>query len=84
LGARHVLIAENLPLDGGGEWRKLAHLDETEELLTGNVGVCPDRHHDGEVSGGLEAQEVVALRMRKSSESGMQAREDEDDGKVKS
>jgi hypothetical protein len=81
LGARHGLLAGNLPLDGGGERRKLARLDETEELLAGNVGACPVRHHDGGVSGGLEAQEAVALRMRKSSESGMRAREEEDDGK---
>jgi hypothetical protein len=41
LGARHGLVARYLPLDGDSERRKLARLDETEELLTGNVGVCP-------------------------------------------
>jgi hypothetical protein len=29
----------------------------------------------------MEAQQAVALRMRKSSESGMRVREEEDDGK---
>jgi hypothetical protein len=84
LGARHGLIAGDLPLDGGGERGKLAHLDETEKLLAGNVGACPVRHHDGGVSGGLEAQEVVALRMRKNSESRVRGQEEEDDGKAKS
>jgi hypothetical protein len=41
LGARHGLVARYLPLDGDSERKKLARLDETEELLTGNVGVCP-------------------------------------------
>jgi hypothetical protein len=84
LGARHRLVAGDLPLDGSGERKKLARLDETEELLAGNVGACPVRHRDGGVSGGLGAQGAVALRMRKSSESRMQVREDEDDGKLKS
>jgi hypothetical protein len=70
-GARHGLIAGNLPLHGDGERRKLDRLDETEELLAGNVGACPVQHHGGGVSGGLEAQEAMALRMRKSSESRM-------------
>jgi hypothetical protein len=60
LGARHGLVTGDLPLHSGGEWRKLARLDETEKLLAGNVGACPVRHHGGGVSGGLEAQEVVA------------------------
>jgi hypothetical protein len=38
LGARHGLVTEDLPLDGGGERRKLSRLDKTEELLMGNVG----------------------------------------------
>jgi hypothetical protein len=63
LGARHGLVAGNLPLDNGGEHRKLARLNETKELLAGNVGVCLVRHRDGGVSGGLEAQEAVALQM---------------------
>jgi hypothetical protein len=33
--------------------------------------------------GGLEAQEVVVLRMRKNSESRVRAREEENDGKLK-
>jgi hypothetical protein len=49
----------------------LAHLDETKELLAGHVGARPVRHRGNEVSGGLEAQEKVALRMRESPESGM-------------
>jgi hypothetical protein len=73
LGARHGLVAGNLPLDGGGERRKLARLNETEELLARNVGACPVRHRGGGASGGLEAQEAVVPRMRKSLESGMQA-----------
>jgi hypothetical protein len=84
LGARHGLVAGDLPLDDGGEWGKLARLDETEKLLVGNVGACPVRHRDGGVSGGLEAQEAVALRMRKSSENRVRVREEEDDRKVKS
>jgi hypothetical protein len=35
LGARHGLVAGELPLNGGSEWRKLARLDKTEELLVG-------------------------------------------------
>jgi hypothetical protein len=35
LGARHGLVARNLPLDGGGERRKLARFDKTEKLLVG-------------------------------------------------
>jgi hypothetical protein len=38
----------------------LACLNETEELLAGNVGACPVRHHGSGVLGGLEAQEAVA------------------------
>jgi hypothetical protein len=83
-GARHGFVVGNLSLNGGGEWRKLAHLNEMEELLAGNIGACPVRHRDGEVSGGLEAQEAVELWMRTSSESGGRAREDEDVGKAKS
>jgi hypothetical protein len=39
LGAWHGLVG-GLPLNGGSERRKLARLDKTEELLTGNVGAC--------------------------------------------
>jgi hypothetical protein len=35
LGARHGLVARNLPLDGSSERRKLARFDKTEELLVG-------------------------------------------------
>jgi hypothetical protein len=70
LGARHGLIAGNLPLASGGEWRKLARLDETEELLAGNIGVCPVRHRGGGVSGGLGAQEAVALRSERARRAG--------------
>jgi hypothetical protein len=55
LGARHGLVAGNLPLDGGSERRKLARLDETEELVTENVGACPVQHRGSGVPGGLEA-----------------------------
>jgi hypothetical protein len=48
----------------------------------GNVGACPVRHRGSGVSGGLEAQEAVALRMWKNSKSRVRAREEEDDGKV--
>jgi hypothetical protein len=60
---RHGLVTGNPPLHGGGERRKLACLDETEELLAGHVGARPVRHHGGGVSGGLGVQETVALRM---------------------
>jgi hypothetical protein len=83
-GGRHGRIVGNLPLHGSVEQRKLARLNEMEELLVGHVGARPVRHRGGGVSSGLEAQEAVALRMRKSAESGMRVREEEDDGKVKS
>jgi hypothetical protein len=84
LGARHGLVAGNPPLHGGCEQRKLARLDEMEELLVRHVGARPVRHRGGGVSGGFGAQEAVVLRMRKSTESGMRAREEEDNGKEKS
>jgi hypothetical protein len=67
LGVRHGLVAGDLPLDGGGEWRKLSLLDKMEELLAGNVGTRPVRHRDSGVLGGLEAQRAVVLLMRKNS-----------------
>jgi hypothetical protein len=68
-----------------GEWKKLARLDKTEELLTGDIGARPIRHHDSEVLGALEARAVVLLRMRKRSEHRVQVREEEEeDGKAKS
>jgi hypothetical protein len=68
------LVTGNLPLHGGGERRKLVHFDETHQLLAGHIGAHPVRHHSGGVSGGLKAQVMVALRMRRSAGSGMQAR----------
>jgi hypothetical protein len=70
----HGLIAENPPLHGGGEQRMLACLDETQQLLAGHIRACPVWHRGSGVSGRLKAQEVVALRMRKSTESRMRAR----------
>jgi hypothetical protein len=85
LGARHGLVAGNPPLDGVSEWRKLARLDKTEELLAGNVGARLVRHHGSKVLGGLEAKAAAVLRMRKSSERRGQVREEEEeDGKAKS
>jgi hypothetical protein len=55
LGGRHGLVSGDDRLDSVGEGRKLARLDETEELLAGDVGAHPIRHHNGEVLGGLEA-----------------------------
>jgi hypothetical protein len=83
LGARHGLVAGNLPLNSAGERRKLARLDETEELLAREVGAHPVRHRS-RGSGGLEVQEAVARRMQKNSESRELARDEEDDGKTKS
>jgi hypothetical protein len=71
LGARHGLFTRNLPLHGGGERRKLAHLDEMQQLLAGHVGARPVQHRGGGISGGLEVQEVTALRMRRSAGSRM-------------
>jgi hypothetical protein len=84
MGARHGLVAGNLLLNSGNEQRKLAHLDKTEELVTRNVGACPVRHHGSGVSGGLEAQQAVVLRMWKNSKSRERAREEENDGEAKS
>jgi hypothetical protein len=69
LGSQHGLIVGDLPLDGGSERRKLAHLDKMEELLAGNVGAYPVRHRGSGVPGGLEAQETATLWMGKNSES---------------
>jgi hypothetical protein len=68
--ARHGLVAGNLPLHDGGEWRKLDRLDETKQLLAGHIGPRPVRHRSGKVSGVLVAQEVAALWMRKSTRGG--------------
>jgi hypothetical protein len=45
----------------------LARLDKTEELLAGNIGAHPVRHRGSKVLGGLEAQAVALLQMRKIS-----------------
>jgi hypothetical protein len=83
--ARHGLIGENDPLDGIGEGRKLAHLDQMEELLVGDIGARPVGHHDSEVLGELEAHTTAVLRMRKNSERKWQVREEEEaDGEAKS
>jgi hypothetical protein len=66
--ARHGLVGGDDPLDGVGEGRKLARLDQTEELLMGDIGACPIRHHNDEVLGELEAQAVAVLWMWKNSE----------------
>jgi hypothetical protein len=63
LGARHGLITGNPPLHNGGERRKLARLNEMEELIAGHVGAHPVRHRGGGVSDRLRAQEAVALRV---------------------
>jgi hypothetical protein len=47
---------------------QLVYLDEIKELLAGDVGARPVRHHDGEVSGRLKMQEAVVLWLQKNSE----------------
>jgi hypothetical protein len=68
LGAWHGLIDGDNPLNSVGEGRKLARLDETKELLAGDVGARPVRHHSGEAFGEPEAHAAVMLWMRKNSE----------------
>jgi hypothetical protein len=82
--AWHRLVGGNDPLDGIGEGRKLAHLDQTEELLVGDIGARPVGNHDSEVLGELEAHTAAVLRMRKNSERKGQVREEEADGEAKS
>jgi hypothetical protein len=62
----------------------MSRFDKVEELLAGNIGACPFRHHDGEALGGMEAQAAAAWRMQKSSERRGQTREEEEDGMAKS
>jgi hypothetical protein len=82
---RHGLVDGDASLDSVGEGRKLAHLDQTEELLVKDIGARPVRHHDGEVLCELEAQTAAVLWMRKNSECKGQAREEEEaDGEAKS
>jgi hypothetical protein len=81
-GARHGLISGDDPLDCIGEGRKLARLNEMEELLVGDIGARPVRHHG---LSELEAQAAVGLWMRKNSECKGQVREEEEaDSKAKS
>jgi hypothetical protein len=56
---RHGLIGGNDLLDDVGEGRNLALLNETEELLVGDIGARLVRHHDGEVLGELETQAMA-------------------------
>jgi hypothetical protein len=72
--AWHGLFAGDDPLDSLGEGRQLARLNETKELLAGDVGVHPARHYDGEVSSELGTQAAAAMWMRKNSELKGQAR----------
>jgi hypothetical protein len=73
--ARHGLVGGNDLLNDIGEGRKLARLHKANELLVGNVGAHPVRHHGGEVSGGLKTQAAVVLWVRKNSELKGRARE---------
>jgi hypothetical protein len=63
----------NLPLHSGGDYRELAHLNETKQLPAGHIGPRPVQHCGSGVSGGLEAQEVAVLQMRKSAARRMRA-----------
>jgi hypothetical protein len=38
--AWHRLVPGHLSLHGCGEWRELARLDETKQLLAGHIGPC--------------------------------------------
>jgi hypothetical protein len=63
----------------------LAHLDQMDELLVGDNGTRPVRHHDSEVLGKLEAQAAAVLWMLKNSKHKGQVREEEEaDGEAKS
>jgi hypothetical protein len=58
--AWHGLNSGDDPLDGLGEGRQLACLNETKELLAGDIGARLGRHHDGDAR-------VVAMWVRKNS-----------------
>jgi hypothetical protein len=73
-GCDRGFVAGQLPLHDGGEWRELARLNETKQLLTRHIGVRPARHRGDRVLSGLEAQEVAAPWMWKSMGSKMRAR----------
>jgi hypothetical protein len=80
--AWHGLIGGGDLLDGLVEGRHLARLNETKELLAGDVGTRPVRHQDDEVSGELETQAAAVMWMRKNLELKGQARgRKEADGK---
>jgi hypothetical protein len=66
--AGHGLVGRGDPLDSIGEGRKLARLDQTEELLVRDVGARLVQHHGGEVLGELEAQAAAVLWMRMNLE----------------
>jgi hypothetical protein len=78
--AWHGLIGGDDPLDGLGEGRQLACLNETKELLAGDVGAP----HDGEVSGKLETGVAAVMWMQKSSELKGKVRERRSERKAKS
>jgi hypothetical protein len=83
--AQHGLVGGDDPLDSVSEGRKLVHLDQTEELLVGDIGARPVRHHDSEVLGELEAQAAVVLWMWMNSKRKRQVREEEEaSGEAKS
>jgi hypothetical protein len=72
--AWHGLVGGDDPLDSLSEGRQLARLNETKELLTGDIGAHPARHHAGEVSGELGTQATVVMWRPKNSELKGQAR----------
>jgi hypothetical protein len=72
--AWHGLVGRDDPLDSLGEGRQLARLNKMKELLAGDIGAHPARHHAGEVSGELGTQAKVAMWRRKNSELKGQAR----------
>jgi hypothetical protein len=59
--AWHGLVGRDDPLNILGEGRRLARLNEMKELLTGDIGARPARHHAGEVSGELGTQAAMAM-----------------------
>jgi hypothetical protein len=72
--AWHGLVCGDDPLDSLSEGRQLARLNETKELLAGDIGARPARHHAGEVSGELGTQAAAVMWRRKNSELKGQAR----------
>jgi hypothetical protein len=66
--AWHGLIGGDDPLNSLGEGRQLARLNETKELLAGDIGARLARHYASEVSGELGTQAAVAMWRRKNSE----------------